>query len=241
MSWGPRRRRLLQRWGLRGLTLAVLLGVTATLAAALQVREVRVDGTHRFPADQVESVLRTSLGSPTLTVRPDDLREAVRRLPWVADAQVRLSLDGVVSCTVEERVPVAVAAASGGLELVDRDGGLLFPVATAPDLPLLRGFAPHPEERAALLAVIDELGERWGAPIRTAYRLGPRDVRLEFGAGQPTVVVDPAKPANVVEARRVLTAWTAAHGAPPSQIDARVDHRIAVLPTADETRTEEAS
>jgi len=221
--------------------LTALLAVTATLAAALQVREVRVEGTRRFPAAQVESVLRTSLGSPTLTVRPDDLREAVRRLPWVLDAQVRLSLDGVVSCAVEERVPVAVAMAGGELELVDREGRLLFAVAEAPDLPLLQGFAPYPEERAALLAAIDELGARWGAPVRTARRLGPRDVRLEFGVDQPAVVVDPAKPANVVAARRVLTAWTAVHGAAPSLIDARVDRRIAVVPAADDTPAEEAS
>ena len=55
MSWRPRRRRLLQRWTLRGALLALLLGVTATLAAALQVREVRVEGTHRFPAEAIRN------------------------------------------------------------------------------------------------------------------------------------------------------------------------------------------
>lgn len=241
MSWGPRRRRLLQRWMLRAGVLALLLGVTATLAAALQVREVRVEGTQRFPAEAIRQVLHSALGSPTLTVRPDDLREAVLRLPWVAEAQVRLSLDGVVACTVEERVPVAVATSRSGLELVDREGRLLFRVTSAPELPVLEGFAPYPEERAALLAAIDALGARWGTPVRRALRLGPNDVRLDFGQAQPAVVVDPAKPDNLVDARKVLAAWTITYGGPPAVLDARVARRIAVVPAPVQPLSEEAS
>ena len=99
VSWGPRRRRLLQRWAIR----APVSGRAAGASPPRWRRRSRFarsrwTGTHRFPATDIEAVLRSALGSPTLTVRPDDLREAVRGLPWIADAQVRISLDGVVSC-----------------------------------------------------------------------------------------------------------------------------------------------
>jgi len=229
MTWRSHRRRRLQRWGLRVLALLVLLGLTATLAAALQVRRIRVEGASRFPPAEVEAVLRSALGSPTLAVRPDDLRDAVRRLPWIADAQVRISLDGVVACNVTERIPVAVAADGASLTLVDHEGRLLRAAGGAEELPRLEGFAPHPEERAALLAALAELGTAWGRPVQRAVRLGPRDVRLGFGGEATEVVVDPTRPANLATARRVHVAWTAIHGAPPLLLDARVDRRVAVV------------
>ena len=125
MSSVVRRRRSLHKGLLRAATLVSLLAITATLATALQVRRVRVTGTHRFSATEVERELQSALGSPTLTARPDVLRAAARSLPWVADAQVHVSLDGVVSCQVTERTPVAVAVDGGQRQLVDSTGLLL--------------------------------------------------------------------------------------------------------------------
>lgn len=217
-----------------------LLAVTATLAGALHVREVRVQGCRRFPAREVEEVLRTALGTPTVAARPGELREAVRALSWVADAQVSVSLDGIVSCTVAERIPAAVAEDGGEPRLVDGEGRLLG-TAVGP-LPSLRlsGFASFPEERQAILRAIPSLESAWGDRVEAVHRVGPADVALTFAGAPCVVLADPAAPDAVAVARQVLAAWVTSHGAPPRQLDARVPHRVAVLPAAPSDR-EEAS
>jgi hypothetical protein len=224
---GPLWRRLFTR-ALQG---AVVLALTAAIAVALQVRQVRVSGARHFPARDIETVLRTALGSPTVATRAGALRTSVLAVPWVADATVQVSLDGVVTCSVTEREPVAVAVDAGVRRLVDREGRILAPAAGDTSLLELDGFAPFPEERAVLLAAVPVLERTWGARLERVERVGPSDVALHFsGTGLP-VLVDPTKPAGVAAARRVLTAWAATRPS-PARLDARVSGLVAVLPAS---------
>lgn len=225
-----RPRRPWRRLAGRAIVLLALLALTATLAAALHVREIRVTGCRRFPAREVELVLRTALGTPTVAARPDDLRTAVCAVRWVADARVRVSLDGIVSCTVEERVPVAVAEDVGGRTLLDATGRILGPAAGGEPGPVLTDFAPYPEERATVLAAVSDLEAAWGASLLAARRLGPADVALTFAGTDYPILADPRTPQAVATARRVATAWMAAMGAPPVRLDARLGDRVVVLP-----------
>lgn len=233
MSFAMRRRRRWPRHALRLLILLVLLGVTTTLAAALQVRRFHVEGVHRFPVAEVERTLRSALGTPTLTARPDALRDAVLALPWVAGAQVRISLDGVVSCTVSERTPVAVGVDGGVRSLLDAEGHALGPAGNTVGLLELDGFGAFPDGRAAVLANVAALASNFGSDVRRVVRLGPRDVEITFAGYPGTVLADPRRPAAAADARRVLAAWTAASGSAPSRLDARVVGRVAVLPAVE--------
>jgi len=230
MSGPVRSRRGWWRLAKRVLPAFVLLGLTATLAAALQVREVRVTGTHRFPAREVEAVLQRALGTPTVAARASDLRASVRGLPWVEDATVRVSLDGVVSCAVVERTPVAVAVDHGPPRLLDRDGRLLAPAETPTSLLELDGFAAYPEERAAVLASVQALQRCWDGRLERVERLGPHDVSLRFADTPFPVLADPGDPQLLTDARKVLTAWMRAHNPAPLRMDARIAGRVAVLP-----------
>ncbi len=229
MNGLPRRRRA-WRLALRSGLLVVLLAATATLALALQVREVRVSGVHRFPAAAVEQALRSALGTPTLAARPEALRAAVRALPWVEDARVRVSLDGVVTCVVTERVPAAVAVDGSLRRLVDASGTILGPAAGEADLLEAVDFGAHPDDLSAALAGAAGLGERWGRPLRRIRRIGAGAVELTFADTPFPVLADLDRPASVTEARRVLTAWDREVGADPLRLDARVPGRVAVLP-----------
>ncbi len=224
------RRRRWWRLALRALPLAVAVGLTGTLAAALQVREIRVSGTHRFSAREVERVLGAALGTPAVAARPEALRALVRALPWVEDAHVKISLDGVVVCAVSERVPVAVAVDGPVRQLADAAGNLLGPASGAPAALEIDGFGPHPGERADLLARIPELERAWGGRLARAARVGPRDVELGFEDAPCTVVADPGEPDGVTAARRVLAAWIASRDVAPRRLDVRVPGRVAVLP-----------
>jgi cell division septal protein FtsQ len=219
------RRRLLQ--ALAGIALA---GLTATLAGALQARKITVVGTHRFPGNQVEAVLRGALGTPTVAVRPQALREKVREVPWVADAQVTVSLDGIVHCLVRERTPVAVEVDGNRRQLLDAAGRQLGVGTGAEPTLVLSGFSAFPAERATVLAAVSALERAWKAPLARVERLGPGDVVLHFAEETTCVVADPTVPESLVEGRAVLAAWERQTGAAPLRLDVRVPGRVALLP-----------
>jgi cell division protein FtsQ len=209
-----------------------LLGLSGTLAVALQVREVKVTGVVRFSAREVETVLHSALGTPTIATRAERLRTAVLAIPWVAEATVKVSLDGIVSCAVSERQPIAFTRECGELQLIDAQGHVLGPYSA--DLGLLRldGFAPFPEERAHTLVALRSCETVWGARVERVERLGPHDVALRFAGDGPLVLADPANSAALAIGRQVLAAWPASRLGVARRIDVRVPGLVAVLPAA---------
>jgi cell division septal protein FtsQ len=230
MSGIVRHRRLLRRLATRVLPALLVLGLTATLVAAIQVRQVLVTGAHRFAAREVETVLRSALGTPTIAARASELRDSVRALPWVADATVRISLDGLVSCAIIERTPVAVAVDPGVRQFLDGEGRLLAPAGTGGSFLELDGFAAYPEERAAVLAAATRLERCWNDRLQRIERVGPHDIALGFAGTSFPVLADPESPQLLVPARKVLDAWLASRRSAPLRVDARVPGRVAVLP-----------
>jgi hypothetical protein len=229
---GPRQRSRRRKLVLRLLVVAAFVVASAALAAGLQVHAVRISGVGRFSASEVETALRFALGTPTVAIRAEMLRDAVKAIPWVADARVTLSIDGVVSCAVTERAPAAIEVDGAARAMVDGEGRLLgVPRGAVPALEL-HGFAADPDGRAAVLAAVGAIESQWGAPLVSVERLGPRDVVLAFAGTDCRVVADPSHPDSLAAARRVLAAWTAALGAAPTRLDARVDGRVAVTPAA---------
>lgn len=228
---GPLRHRSRQRrLVLRLVLIAALGGATAALAAGLQVHEIRISGVSRFSAREVETALRFALGTPTVAMRADTLRDAVRTVPWVVDARVSVSIDGVVTCAVVERRPAAIAVDGATRSMVDAEGTLLGPPrGNVPPLEV-RGFASDPDGRAATLAACGAAESQWGARLVSAERLGPRDVLFVFADSKCNVVADPTRPEGLALARRVLTAWSSQVGSPPLRVDVRVPDRVAVTP-----------
>lgn len=230
MKLALRRRAPWPRLIRRDAPVALLLAATATLALALQIREVRVSGVRRFRVQEVEAVLNSALGMPTIAARAEKLRDRVRAIAWVADATVQVSLDGLVTCALVERTPVALSCEAGSCTKVDGEGRILGPAQG--DLPALtlEGFAAHPEERAAVLGAVAEFELRWHSGLDRVERLGPHDVALHFRDTPLTVLVDPRTPDALVNARAVLGAWLARTGRAPVRLDVRVPGRVAVLP-----------
>ena len=217
--------------------LVIAAVLTTTLGMAFQVRHLRVEGTRRFAPAEIEAALQPALGSMSLTLRATDLRGAVLDVPWVEEASVRVSLDGIVHCLVREREPVAVAIDGSVVNLVDRTGHLMgSPRGSLPELELA-DFAPFPEERATLLAALPALEEVAAARVHRATRLGFCNVALTFHRIPCPILVDPTRPDQLRLARRVLEAWQRDMQAAPLRLDARVDGRVAVLPAPEPTET----
>lgn len=210
-------RRRLRRLVDLGLVALVATGFAGALwTPLLDVDAVMVDGAARTGADTVRERSGISLGEPLIDV---DLRAAGRRigaLPWVERVVLHRRVDGVVSISVAERTPVAAVGSGASAMLVDRDGRVLAPVDTAPDvdgLPMLTGVEAVPpagsfldgDHRVAL-----RLAEELGRVVRGA---------VTSVAGQP------------LSAR--LAQGGDVHFGEPSQLDAKVRSLQTVLDQVD--------
>lgn len=231
MSAPIRRRSALRRWAAYVALAGAAAALTASIAAALQVRRVVVEGAAGAVLDQVQEVLAAAVGSPTLGVRAEELRAAVlQQVAWVEDAAVSVSLDGVVHCTVTLRQPAAVLADGTRPLLIDGTGRILGEPLPGVPLPTLQlvAYGAYPEERAALLAALPAIEAAWGGPVRSVERLGPRDVAISFVGTSLQVVADPSRPADLAAGRAVLAAWERHFPAAVGRLDVRVPGRVAV-------------
>lgn len=161
------------RRGATALTITAFAGFVGYLAwvnpAALLVREVRFEGNARASVAELRHLADLPNGASLVTLRPNHVARAIERHPWVRAAGVRRTATGV-AVTVEEFVPVALAATPGGLYYADADGRLILP-ARADDLdyPVVTGLdhdvvGRHPSLPQVILrdaaGLVDALDER---------------------------------------------------------------------------------
>lgn len=199
-----------------------------------EVKRVEVEGVRRFDPAAARKALEDALGKPPILASASALREKLLAVPWVADAQVAVGLDGTVRCVVQEKRPAAVLTDQEPWQLLDAAGQVLGPAGGDEELPRLAGFALHPEERAQVLALLPTLAAAWGASVASCQRLGAREVAVTFADGNVVVVLDPQRPDGLREARKVLAAWNSAHFGPVARLDVRVPGRVFVRPEVGE-------
>ena len=160
----------------RGPALLVLILLTvATIGVAvgariwmsnLPVRGVRIEGIRIVPSEDIFQLAAVPMEKQLYDVKLSEVRDRVRRNPFVKDVAVHRDPPDRILIQVEERVPQAVIAA-GQMFYVDADG-LLMPVIrseSAFDLPVITGAAEvqsceigkqltHPAIREAIVLVM---------------------------------------------------------------------------------------
>lgn len=138
-----RGRRRLQRLIDVGLVLLVAGGFAGALwTPLLDVDAVLIDGAARTGADAVRDRSGIVIGERLLDVDLRGAGERIGALPWVERVALHRRVDGVVDISVTERTPVVAVGTGSAAVLVDKDGRVLGPTATAPDigaLPTLLG------------------------------------------------------------------------------------------------------
>jgi len=130
--------------------LSILLSVLAAAglsAGALAIlhtslfgaRTIVIAGAVHTPRAEIVNVSGLQKARPLLDVNAGTISRRLERLPWVANATVRVEWPSTVAIAVVERVPVATARLSrGGYAVVDSTGRVLADQATRPiGLPLV--------------------------------------------------------------------------------------------------------
>ena len=133
-------------WPLAGAGAVALAGLLAWRVGVegelLRIREIRFEGLSRASAAELLEISPVQRGDHLLLCDTDLVAAALRRHPWVASAEVRRELPGVLAVRIAERRAAALVDL-GGLYLVD-DRGEVFKRAVPGDgldLPVVTGIS----------------------------------------------------------------------------------------------------
>ncbi|WP_430646633.1 FtsQ-type POTRA domain-containing protein [Agromyces sp. GXS1127] len=218
-------RRFTKRSRLRRATwIAVLASVVGLAAAAVAIaysplmalREVRVEGTARIDAAEVEAAFGDRVGTPLPLIAPDEVQRALSEFPLIETYSTETVPPGTLVVRIVERTPVGVLDRSGGLVSVDAAGVVVERLGAQPDdLPLIEveGGVDEPAFRAAGLA-LRSLPAELRAAIASASAESADDVRFVLDSGA-TVIWGSADDAALKTS--VLQDLMAA--VPPEQVD----------------------
>ncbi|MFF2273873.1 FtsQ-type POTRA domain-containing protein [Agromyces sp. NPDC058136] len=184
-----RRRRLV--WSIAGgaVALLVVVVVGGAYSPLMALREVRVEGASRIPAEQIVAAFDEQLGTPLPLVTRDEVHAALADFRLIETYSTETIPPGTLVVRIVERTPVGVIETARGLELVDAAGVVLDRPEQRPDgQPLIEtpGGTSSDGFRAVAAVVrslpIEVRGQLVGASAATAD-----DVRLELVGGVPVV------------------------------------------------------
>jgi cell division septal protein FtsQ len=188
-----------------------------------RVRRVEIAGLQYLAPAKVIAALGLESNATVF----DDLAAAGRRLaalPGVISAEVKRRLPGTLEIAVVEAVPVALAARSGGLALLDSNGNVLpfDPAVSAPDLPVAATADPR---IARVLARVQEHDPQLFARVRTAWRVRD-DVLLDVDGRR--LWFGPAVTAEDIRAVMAVAQDLARQGRNYQELDGRYAGQVIV-------------
>jgi cell division protein FtsQ len=146
------------------------------------VNLMAIDGASSSVAEDIREVLQLDFPVSSFDLELEAILTAIRELPAVAEARVRVRSGGILQVDVTERVPAVLWRTAQGLVVLDAEGMVTGPAASREEwatLPLIAGEGAdsHVTEALDLVRAAGPLGAR----MRGLVRMGERrwDVVLD--------------------------------------------------------------
>jgi cell division protein FtsQ len=172
------------------IALLACAGWVVFATSLLSVRDIEVTGSTIVSPDQIRAVADVPAGTPLARVDTGAVRQRVRALAPVADADVSRSWPGTLVIAVTERQPVAVVRTSPGYQVLDGSGVVFNAVAVRPaGVVLLQVAKPGPGDPAttAGLQVIAALTPQLRRVVKQVDAPTPDDIQLDLIDGRTVV------------------------------------------------------
>jgi len=251
-----RRRRALRRAFFGALALVgcgVLLGAGyagrhyAMNSPRFRLRWIGLTPTEHASAEDLRRAVDRYRGRNVFRLPLDRLESDLEQVRWVKDARVKRVLPDGVLCSIEERVPRALALIEGRVWLVDADAVAIdtygedtrtysFPILTGVDISDPDRSKAQIGRGLALIAYLEEghrglLAEVSEIDLSRDDRLG---VRLDGGG--PEIRFNPTRFGTNLDNFLAMRDYLATHFGDGAYVDLRFRDRIALQPDVPEGR-----
>ena len=162
------------------------------------VRMMAIERASPPVAVEIRSVLPLDFPVSSFDLDLDELQKSVETIDAVAAASVRIRQGGVLEVSVEERQPAVIWRSAEKLELLDRTGHTVAPLAARtdrPDLPLIagEGAKDHVAEALRLIALAGPVEGRLRGLLRVGERrwdiVLDRDLRVQLPENDPVTAL----------------------------------------------------
>jgi cell division protein FtsQ len=205
-------------------------GVAVRLAdAGLQLARIEIEGRVHTNDAALLAAVGARRGDPMLAIDPAAVRERLKALAWVREAEVRRRLPGTLEIHLSERTPFAIWQHQGRHVVIDREGVVLAETGLERfgPLPLVvgAGAAPRAAEILDLVARNPAVNERFKAAVRVADRRW--NIRLSSGAD---VLLPEGAEAPALERLSSLHAQHALLDKGLAAVDMRLPDRLVLRP-----------
>ena len=119
----------------------VKISANVSEAAGLVVQEVIVEGRLKTRKSTLLKALKVSEGDNILAINMTEMRDRIKKLPWVKYARIERHLPNKISLTLVERTPMARWQTNRMLKLIDDNGDVIPSVDLArfSNLPIIIG------------------------------------------------------------------------------------------------------
>jgi cell division protein FtsQ len=201
-----------------GSVVLLIGGVAASRSSVVDVRRIEVRGTDHLHRPQIVRIAGVSNATNALWLDEGEVERRLEAEPWIADADVRVTLPLTVEIAVHERSPVAVARGAV-TSLMAADGTALGSGRIPRGLPVIElgaagpveGIRPSPVGAARALGAMAPALRAQVARVRVLLD-GSLELRLRGG---PTVRFGTPEDAQrkAVTIQRML-AWAGSEGTP---------------------------
>ena len=158
-----------------------------------------IDGASTSVAEDIREILQLDFPVSSFDLDLEAILTAIRELPAVADARVRVRSGGILQVDVTERVPAVLWRTAQGLEVLDADGMITGPATSREEyatLPLIAGEGAdkHVTEALDLVRAAGPLGARMRGLVRMGERrwdvVLDRDQRILLPEDAPVQAVE---------------------------------------------------
>jgi cell division protein FtsQ len=201
-----------------GSVVLLISGVAASRSSVFDVRRIEVSGADHLHRPQIVRIAGVSNATSALWLDEGVVERRLEAEPWIADADVRVTLPLTVEIAVHERSPVAVAQGAV-TSLMAADGTALGSGRIPRGLPVIElgaagpveGIRPSPVGAARALGAMAPALRAQVARVRVLLD-GSLELRLRGG---PTVRFGTPEDAQrkAVTIQRML-AWAGSEGTP---------------------------
>lgn len=164
------------RWGERQV-------LEASADMGLRIENILLEGRENANRDILLALMNVRKGDPLFSLNPEEARDLIRRVDWVADARIERRWPDTVFVAITERQPLALWQRDKRLHLIDDAGEIIMTgdMERFQDLKIVIG-EDAPQHARSILSILETFPDLYDK-TRAAQRMDNRRWDLVLAQG----------------------------------------------------------